>query len=827
VQFACGGLRVRDALNGQLCNAVLILANVALTCFATSSAVATDAAKFDSNSSQDSWAGFYTGVTAGAAWGEYNPRTSTVVDGYLGPVGTSAVNSAGAQTIRSTGFVAGLEGGYNWQIGNLLLGMEADLQASDVSGTTDSGAIRYPRGHFAVTSYANTDWLLTARPRIGFVAPNHWLFYATGGLALTQLQGAFSFIDNNGALESGGLNALKAGYAVGGGVEAPLTRRLSFKVDYLFVDFANTTGAVTANTLTPFFPGQTFTHSNDFKADVVRAGLNYHFGDPDLSSRTDLTMPFKAPVWVAKSPLFSGWEVEAGVRSWLSSGSVGAPQPLIDTPPTVLASRLTYSGLDAVSGEVFARLDHASGFFIKGFLGAGGITNGRLNDEDFPAGPTYSNTFSSASGHLGYAAIDVGYNVLRVNGGRVGPFIGYSYYAQGINTYGCTQTAGSTGCSPALPTGLLGLTENDSFNSLRVGLSSELMLTDRLRLSADAAYVPWVTFSGLDDHLLRQLLLPESSNSGNGVMLEATLDYYITSAWSVGIGGRYWAWNMSAGTVDFAYLALPTSTIETGRYTTERYGVFVQSTYHWGEPPPTAGGAAMLTKGPIVATRPMDWTGLYVGAHFGGGWSNGSWSDPFGSTPGPAGFVNVAGFGDNTHATGPLGGGQIGFDWQLGHLVLGAEVAVSAANMRGENTCFSGIGGIDCQHTVSSLGTVTGRVGYAWNRSLAYVKGGGAWTDTNYSLFGDTDALTLGSGSTTIGIWGWTVGGGIEYALTNHWTALVEYDHIGLPSTNVPFPTVALISSQSISVRQTVDLFKLGLNYKVELAALGSLIAKE
>jgi hypothetical protein len=56
----------------------------------------------------------------------------------------------------------------------------------------------------------------------------------------------------------------------------------------------------------------------------------------------------------------------------------------------------------------------------------------------------------------------------------------------------------------------------------------------------------------------------------------------------------------------------------------------------------------------------MNWTGFYVGGHMGGGWSDDRWSDPFASTVGALGFINVAGFGDATRATGPLGGGQIG-----------------------------------------------------------------------------------------------------------------------------------------------------------------------
>ena len=131
----------------------------------------------------------------------------------------------------------------------------------------------------------------------------------------------------------------------------------------------------------------------------------------------------------------------------------------------------------------------------------------------------------------------------------------------------------------------------------------------------------------------------------------------------------------------------------------------------------------------------------------------------------------------------------------------------------------------NCQHAISALGAITGRVGFAWDRSLAYAKGGGAWTDTSYSLSGNTSALTLGTGGTTLDRWGWTAGGGIEYALTNHWTALAEYDHVGVPSATVPFPSVAVINTHTIGVKQSVNLFKLGVNYKFELADLSAIAA--
>ena len=155
----------------------------------------------------------------------------------------------------------------------------------------------------------------------------------------------------------------------------------------------------------------------------------------------------------------------------------------------------------------------------------------------------------------------------------------------------------------------------------------------------------------------------------------------------------------------------------------------------------------MPVKAPIAVAGPMNWTGFYIGGHLGGGWSDAHWSDPFGTTISPSGAPNVAGFGDVTHATGPLGGGQIGANWQIGQWVLGAEADASAADLRGENTCFSGIGGINCGHVVNDLETVTGRLGYAWDRSLLYAKGGAAWAETSYNLNGNTNGLKLGTGS--------------------------------------------------------------------------------
>ena len=241
-----------------------------------------------------SWAGGYFGITAGGGWGSFHPSTSTVFDpnGYFVGTGTvAALNSAGAQSIKPTGFTGGLEAGYNWQSGNFVFGIEGDIESFRLrGGATNSAA--YPccaPAGLIVTSNAGTDWLATARIRLGFAAGD-WLFFGTGGAAFTNLKANFAFSDNCGQFAScngpGGANgaetaffsAVKTGYAVGGGVEKAIGRNWTVKAEYLYADF----GSVTGTGIVPATGGgpQTLTHRFDLKANIVRAGLNYRFGGP-------------------------------------------------------------------------------------------------------------------------------------------------------------------------------------------------------------------------------------------------------------------------------------------------------------------------------------------------------------------------------------------------------------------------------------------------------------------------------------------------------------------------------------------------------------------
>lgn len=741
------------------------------------------------------WTGLYLGTKAGAVFSHFNTNTTTTAGAFLNNQEANSINAVGYQQLNPIGFLSGFESGYNWQFDRFLLGLSADIQSLSSHGETHSGAVPDPtnvNNQFVITSYANNNWLFTLKPRLGIIK-NNWLFYTTGGLGLTFLQSDFLFTNNQEQFESQRVRQAIMGYVIGGGVETNLTNHISLKTEYFFGNF-NSTKAYRMGQNLP--ASQTFSNQANFRESGVTLGLNYHV---DNESFDEPLLPHLFDV--------SHWNSHVGLRLFTSSGVAGAPQPLLNSSNigNLLASRLTFNHLTAVSEEVFARTDHESGVFFKGYLGAGSVTNGQLNDEDFPAEDAYSNTLSHLIGNLSYATLDMGYSFLKTATAKTGLFIGYNYYAQHFNVYDCRQLAGAGVCiEPSFFANFLVLTEDEAFNSLRIGLSSQTDLSDRLTLTADVAYIPAIAFNGIDMHNVRQLIGPEHSNDGDGAMLEATLDYQLSDSWNAGIGGRYWMWNMHSGSVIFDFLGDSETFLEPARFNTNRYGGFLQISYR-----PTK------LKNTDVMAELVDWTGLFVGGNLGGAWAKSHWSDPFGSTPGLSGFTNVAGFGDQIPATGPLAGGNLYLTYQAGSLVYGVGGSLSATDIRGENTLFSGLGGINAQTKTNYLSTMAGRVGTVFHHSLFYVDGGAATLNTQYTFNGNTGILTLGAGSQTINTWGWTGGVGAEYALSPRWTSSVEYNYIDMPNQAVSLPTVALMNTKPITAHQVLSLFKLSVNYKL------------
>jgi outer membrane immunogenic protein len=234
-----------------------------------------------------SWSGFYIGGTAGAAWGHFNTSSTTIFDpdGYFFVEDIPVVDAAGRQRIKSSGFTGGVEAGFNWQLGSLVFGLEADIQSFKLGGSVNSGLVPYPSVlSFTLNANASTNWLATGRGRIG-IASNNWLFFATGGVAFTELHANFLFTDTFPVLKvSPPVSTAKIGGVIGGGVEVGLSQGWTVKAEYLFVSFGKAKVVGDAScTFSGGIPCDTaqrnvFTHTADLSANVVRVGLNYRLG---------------------------------------------------------------------------------------------------------------------------------------------------------------------------------------------------------------------------------------------------------------------------------------------------------------------------------------------------------------------------------------------------------------------------------------------------------------------------------------------------------------------------------------------------------------------
>jgi hypothetical protein len=191
-----------------------------------------------------------------------------------------------------------------------------------------------------------------------------------------------------------------------------------------------------------------------------------------------------------------------GIRYWFSTGQTS--KDLYDTTGTVLVSRLTYDGLNTHSGEIFGNVS-AHRLFLKGHAGLGAIVDGSLQDEDFPPVVVpYSSTDSDQEdGDLAYATIDLGGHLLKGERGHLGGFVGYNFLHQEVNAFGCEQTATALFCVPAIDSSVAVITQDNDWHSFRVGMNADVMLGERVSVSAEGAYLPFVVLDGADSHHLR------------------------------------------------------------------------------------------------------------------------------------------------------------------------------------------------------------------------------------------------------------------------------------------------------------------------------------
>jgi outer membrane immunogenic protein len=218
-------------------------------------------------------------------------------------------------------------------------------------------------------------------------------------------------------------------------------------------------------------------------------------------------------------------------------------------------------------------------------------------------------------------------------------------------------------------------------------------------------------------------------------------------------------------------------------------------------------GARYNKAAPMMAPV-YDWSGFYLGVNGGYGSSRKCWDATASAT---AAILPASAEGCHD-ATGGTFGGQIGYRWQASSWVFGLEAQGNWADFSGSNVSTSPLfaGNVN-RSRVDSFGLFTGQIGYAWNNTLLYVKGGAAVTSDRYDTFIASVPVVTGREDR----WGSTVGVGLEYGLSPNWTVGVEYDHMFMGNRNVNFRAVpggAFDGTERI--RQDVDLITARINYK-------------
>ena len=240
-------------------------------------------------------------------------------------------------------------------------------------------------------------------------------------------------------------------------------------------------------------------------------------------------------------------------------------------------------------------------------------------------------------------------------------------------------------------------------------------------------------------------------------------------------------------------------------------------------------GKEMKEVAPVPPTCDYSWTGFYIGANVGYGW--GGADTEFEPLPQPN-FAASEATTLHPDPDGVIGGGQIGFNWQWNWLVLGAEADFQGSGMDGTEVvspiidAFGAASGPDtfwsARERTDWFGTVRGRIGFApFCRLLVYGTGGFAYGNVHYSA--DTDFAPNGSFyplSIDNTKTGWTAGGGLEYALTHHWSLKIEYLHYDLgPQQGTVFehdPNGAVGTFYHVHYNwdTTADMVRGGVNFK-------------
>ena len=210
---------------------------------------------------------------------------------------------------------------------------------------------------------------------------------------------------------------------------------------------------------------------------------------------------------------------------------------------------------------------------------------------------------------------------------------------------------------------------------------------------------------------------------------------------------------------------------------------------------PESRGSLKDGRAPIAS---YNWTGLYAGTFVGSTWADvrGHFLPP---DPPTAFQPDFAGY---------IGGGQVGYNVQMGHWVVGVEADYGLSNAHGGVSCPFAVQ-FTCRADLDQLALVTGRLGATWGRALFYAKAGLAVGQVSASAFNNgTSNGGIGTETTKWSI-GWTVGAGMEFALSQRWSAKAEYIYYDLGSERYQVSTIP----EFVKAETKGDSVRIGVNY--------------
>jgi outer membrane immunogenic protein len=201
----------------------------------------------------------------------------------------------------------------------------------------------------------------------------------------------------------------------------------------------------------------------------------------------------------------------------------------------------------------------------------------------------------------------------------------------------------------------------------------------------------------------------------------------------------------------------------------------------------------------MYAPPPFSWAGFYVGGNLGGAWTHTHIRDEL--TGASLDTGGLSGF---------IGGGQLGYNFQTGNFVFGAEWTFDWASLeRTSGHVSTSVGTLQATFTTPWITTLAARFGYAWDRYLIYGKVGGGWVDNKLTVSNLTSGLSASATNSNAGL---LLGVGGEWAVAPNWTVKIEYDHINLDTWHAASP----VALDRITATRKVDMIVGGFNYKFQ-----------